>query len=288
LRPNSPVPFMRMAGVHVIAKDPAAAMQDLKKALALKPDLIDAQRALIKLHLDAGGVADAVTVARDVQKQRPKEPIGYILEGEIHVSRPAWSEAVAAYRNGLKQVASTDLAVRIDVALRADGRTADAEKFVAAWLRDHPKDARFRSYLAETAIGKRDFAGAAAQYKAVLEIEPRSAVAFNNLAYAAGQLKDPKALEYAEKADKLAPNNAAFLDTLGALLVENGDIKRGVQTLQRAAELAPSDAGIRLNLARALIKDGQKDAAKKELDGLAKLGDKFSGQAEVAKLMQGL
>ena len=48
--------------------------------------------------------------------------------------------------------------------------------------------------------------------------------------------------------------------------------------------LAPNAAGIRLNLARALIKAGQKDAARKELDTLAKLGDKFPGQAEVAKL----
>jgi predicted Zn-dependent protease len=58
--------------------------------------------------------------------------------------------------------------------------------------------------------------------------------------------------------------------------------------MQRASDLAPSAAGIRLNLARALLKDGQKAAAKKELEAIAKLGDRFSDQAEVTKLMQGL
>jgi len=41
-------------------------------------------------------------------------------------------------------------------------------------------------------------------------------------------------------------------------------------------------------VARALIKDGQKSAAKKELEGLAQLGDQFAGQAEVRQLMVGL
>jgi hypothetical protein len=39
-----------------------------------------------------------------------------------------------------------------------------------------------------------------------------------------------------------------------------------------------------LNSAKALISAGQKDAARKELAELAKLGDKFPAQAEVAQL----
>ena len=68
------------------------------------------------------------------------------------------------------------------------------------------------------------------------------------------------------------------------LLVEKGDTARGVELLQKALTIAPNDAGTRLHLAQALIKAGQKDAAKKELDTLAKLGDKFPEHAEVAKL----
>ncbi len=72
------------------------------------------------------------------------------------------------------------------------------------------------------------------------------------------------------------------------LLVEKGDHARGVQLLQKATSLAPQAASIRLNLARALIKTGQKDAARRELDELDKLGDKFSGQSEVAQLRKAL
>jgi cellulose synthase operon protein C len=57
---------------------------------------------------------------------------------------------------------------------------------------------------------------------------------------------------------------------------------------KKAVAAAPNAAAIRLNLARASIKAGQKEAAKKELDTLAKLGAKFPAQAQVAELRQGL
>ena len=51
---------------------------------------------------------------------------------------------------------------------------------------------------------------------------------------------------------------------------------RGVEILRSASSLA-----------RGLIKANQKDAARKELEVLAKLGDNFPEQAEVTKLMKG-
>jgi putative PEP-CTERM system TPR-repeat lipoprotein len=288
LRPDTPEPLMRIASAQMAGKDPDAAVQTLKKALALKPDLVDIQMALIRANLAAGHDKEAMVIARDVQKRRPKESVGYVFEGDIHAARRAWPEAAAAYRNGLNYAGSTDLATRLDAALRTGGSAAEADKFIAGWLRDHPKDRELHLYLAEMAIRKKDFPGAVSHYRTLLETRADDAMVLNNLAYASAQVKDPKALEYAEKAVKLAPNNPAVLDTYGMLLIDKGDTKRGVEYVRRASELAPAADGIRLNLARALIKDGQKAAAKKELDTLAQLGDKFSDQAEVGKLMQGL
>ena len=287
-RPGTPEPYIRMAGAQMAAKDADGAVQSLKKALALRPDMVNVQRAMIKVSLDAGREGDALAMAREVQKQRPKESSGYLLEGDIHSSKKSWPAAITAYRTGLKTVGTTDLAVRLDAALRASGNVAEADKGTAAWLKDHPNDRDYRMYLAESALGKKEWAVAASRYKEVLAVKADDPLALNNLAYVSGQLKDPKAIEYAEKAVKLAPNNPSILDTYGMLLVEKGDSKRGLEYMQRAAELAPAANGIRLNLARALIQDGQKPAAKKELEALAKLGDRFSEQAEVTKLMQEL
>jgi len=287
-RPGAPEPYIHMANAQMAAKDPDGAVQSLKKALTIRPDNVGIERAIVKVTLDAGRDAEALAMARNLQKSRPKESVGYMLEGDINMSKKNWPEAASAYRIGLKSVGTTDLAVRLNAALRAGGNVAEADKLIADWMRDHPKDRDVRAYLAELAVEKRDYRAAVAHYKGMLEIRGDDALALNNLAYFSGELKDPKALEYAEKARNLAPNNAAILDTYGVLLTDRGEVKRGIEMLQKAVSLAPASTGIRLNLARALIKDGQKAAAKKELEALAQLGDRFSGQAEVASLMKTL
>jgi Flp pilus assembly protein TadD len=178
--------------------------------------------------------------------------------------------------------------MKLHAALIAAGKGADADGVEAAWLKDHPKDSTFRLYLGQSAMERGDFPTAVRHYRVLVEAQPNSAALLNNLAWSAGQANDPKAIEYAEKAYKLAPDQATILDTLGVLLVEKGDTARGVELLQKATKLAPELVAIRLNLAKALIKAGQKDAAKKELEELSKLGDKYKDQASVEQLMKGL
>ena len=72
------------------------------------------------------------------------------------------------------------------------------------------------------------------------------------------------------------------------LLAEKGETSRAVELLRKALGIAPQAATIQLNLAKVLISAGQKDEARKELEALAKLGDKFPRQAEVSKLQKAL
>jgi putative PEP-CTERM system TPR-repeat lipoprotein len=289
LKPDLPLPYLRMAEVEVAAKNKDAALQSLHKALKVMPDSLEAQRGIIMLELDAGRLPEAVAVARAVQKQRPKEPVGYIFEGDAYAAKRSWTDAATAYRAGLAQIpAATELAVKLHVAMSAGGNAAEADRFAQTWLKDHPKDGRFRLYLAEADTARKDYAAAAKQYRILLDAQPDNAAVLNNMAWVAGQLKDPKAVDYAEKANKLAPKQPAVMDTLAVLLMEKGDKARGVALLKEAVELAPQASLIRFNYAKALIKAGQKKEARSELEQLAKLGDKFAAQAEVTDLLKGL
>jgi len=139
MQPSSPLPHLRMAEIHLATKNKDAAQQSLHKALDLKPDLVEAQRGLIMLYLDAGKLQDAISIAREVQKQRPKEAIGFILEGDVNAAKKSWPEAATAYRAGITKAATTELAVRLHSVLQSAGNTADADKFAATWLKDHPR-----------------------------------------------------------------------------------------------------------------------------------------------------
>jgi Flp pilus assembly protein TadD len=78
------------------------------------------------------------------------------------------------------------------------------------------------------------------------------------------------------------------MDTLAMLMADKGDTAGAIALLRKALEISPQAAPLRLNLARVLINAGRKDEARSELEALAKLGDKFSGQDEVTRLQKSL
>jgi putative PEP-CTERM system TPR-repeat lipoprotein len=288
LQPTSPLADLRTAEIQFASKNNEEAAKSLRKALTIKPGLLEAQRNLILVYLAAGKPNDALVIARDVAKQRPRETVGYAFEGDIQASQKRWPEAVAAYRSGMKQAPSTELAIRLHKTLLASQNANEADKTASDWIKAHPKDVAFRLYLGDVATARKDYPAAIQHYRTVVDQQPENALALNNLAWAAGQLKSPKAIEYAEKANKLAPNQPALMDTLAMLMADKGDTAGAITLLRKALEISPQAAALRLNLARVLISAGKKEEARSELDTLAKMGDKFPEQDEVMRLQKSL
>ena len=288
MQPLSPLPHMRLADVHLADKNKDAAAASLRKALEIKPDLQQAQRGSILLDMDGKNIAGALATARTMQQQLPGDAVGYVLEGDINASQKNWDAAASAYRGGLKRVNAPELAVKLHAVLSAAGKPADAERFAASWQKDNPKDAVFMLYLGDGAIARKDYAGAERLYQAVTQLQPNNAVAYNNLAWVTARQNKPGAVALAEKANTLAPNQPAFMDTLAVLLSDAGDYAKALDLQTKVMTLQPQNPVFRLNLAKIHLKGGKKDLAKKELDELVKLGDKFGGQKEVAELLKGV
>ncbi len=288
LQPQSPQPQLRLADIYLGQKNKDGVRQSLQKALEIKPDLLEAQQGLVALYVDDKKYPDAFTVIQKIQRQRPKEAVGYLMEGDVNAAQKNWDAAVAAYRAGLKIVDAPELAIRMHSALTVSNKPGDADKLAAGWSKDHPKDAIFLLYLGDQAIARNDLAGAEKYYLMVIKLQGNMALAYNNLAWVTGRLHKEGAIGYAENAIKLAPNQAAFMDTLAMLLLEKNDTAKALEWQQKALVLEPQNAMFKLGLAKIYVKDGKKDLARKELDDLAKLGNKFPGQPEVTNLLKAL
>ena len=286
--PHSPLPYLRMADAQARNQDPNAAMQSLRKALELQPDLLLAQRALAELALRSGKASDALAVAKTVQKQRPQLAAGYTMEGDVHAFGKAFGAAAQAYRNGMKQQPTAEQAIKLHTALTLDGKTAEADRAAADWIKTNPKDVAMSLYLGDRALAAKRQVEARAHYERVVALQPRHPVALNNLAWLLGQARQPQALEMAERAVAAAPNEPVFQDTLAMLLSDRNEHARALEIQQKVVAQRPAVPLFKLNLARIMIRAGDKAGARTLLNELADLGERFGQQAEVAELRKGL
>jgi putative PEP-CTERM system TPR-repeat lipoprotein len=281
--PNSALAQYRLATVQMAMLNQAAAIDSLKKAIALKPDYLDAQVALAAVQVRNNKPDEAIAIARQIQKQRAKQPVGYSLEGDLMMLQQKPADAVKPYEQALAANGGNDVLMKLHDALTKTGKTKEADARVAAWLKAHPDDNAVRLHLATLSMAS-DNKAAIEQFQAILKQDPNNVGALNNLALAYYKEKDPRALEYAEKAATVAPASPAVLDTLGFLLVEKGDAKRGLSYLEKAAAAAPNAVTIRYNLALAQAKVGDKEKARKSLEEVIAKGGN-SPKVEEAKAL---
>lgn len=283
LVPNSAPVQYRIATVQMAMMNQGAAVDSLKKAIALKPDYLDAQVALAAVQLRNNKPDEAIAIARQIQKQIPKQPVGYSLEGDLLMLQQKPADAVKPYEQALAANGGNDILLKLHEALTKSGNTKEANARVAAWLKAHPNDNAVRLHFATQSMAS-DNKAAIEQFQAILKQDPDNVGALNNLALAYYKEKDPRALEYAEKAATIAPTSPAVMDTLGFLLVEKGDAKRGLSYLEKAVAAAPNAVTIRYNLALAQAKTGDKEKARKSLEEVIAKGGN-SPKVEEAKAM---
>lgn len=288
LQPGSPLAHMRIAEIKVASKDNDAAIESLKRALAAKPDALLPLQRLFALELQAGRHADALKLARDVQKRQPAHSLGYVLEGDVQRAQKSDAMALAAYKTALGKVAPEIAAPRYHNLLASMGKKAEADQFVANWAKDHSQDMGFAVYLGDNALARKDYANAELAYRHVASMQPTHVAALNNIAWLMLKANKPGALPFAEKANELQPNQPALMDTLALALAAEKRIDQAMELQKKALALAPDSDTLRLTLARLYLQAGQKPQARELLETLAKLGDKFSEQAEVKSLVAGL
>lgn len=286
LIPNSPLPYMLMASTQLENKDAQAAMRSLEKALEINPEFLPAQKSLVEVAAAGRLQEKALNVSRSVQKQRPKLPIGFVMEGDVRAVFKDWDGAAAAYRAALKVASASDVAVKLYSVLIEGGKRADADKWASEWTKQFPKDIALERYLGDKAISANELAVAEKHYQRVLAVQPNDAQTLNNLAWIGGKSGRGDAIAMAEKAVALAPDQPAFMDTLAMLYSSAGSHQKALELQKKVVELRPDIPVFKLNLAQMLIKSGDKSAARTVLEQLRGMGDKFSGQGEVQRLLK--
>ena len=191
---------------------------------------------------------------------------------------------MSAFSAAASRQPSALLVTRQYAALRGAGKASEGTAIANKWMKEHPTDPVVPLMLAEESQSRKDLPAAIAGYEKVIALDAGNVAALNNLAWMLTEKKDAKGLEYAERAQQLAPFNPSILDTYGWALMRNGDAKRGAEMLRMASRLAPGQPEIRLHLAQALVATGDKAGAREAIGELTQLDKASPIRIEAEKL----
>ena len=288
LTPQAVQPQLLLADAYWAKGEPAGASQSLKRALEISPNLLEAQLRQITLALAQKNYAEALGVARQIQKARSRDGVGFGLEANVLMEQKKWDEAAVALRSSLQRAKSSEAAIKLHGVLLVSGKSSEADKLEASWRAEWPQDTAFLFHLGDVAMSRREWGRAEERYRELIAIAPGHALAHNNIAWVLMQQQKPGALVMAQRANELLPGNVRLMDTLAAALADAGQTTKAMELQRKVVQADPGFLGARLTLARIAIKAGDKALARAELEKLAYIGDKFPSHADVAELMRTL
>lgn len=284
--PKSALAQVHLAVVHAAMKNDTEAAADLRHAVELQPDFAPARIAQVELAMRTGKTDEAIGIARQVQKMNDKNPLGFMLEGDMQMFLKKPALAQPAYEKAYALTKNPTIMVKLAEAMKQSGKAPAALALAVQWNKEHPGDDIGMMYYAEQLIAAKQFGPAVPLLEGVVKHQPANALALNNLAYSYQQLKDPRALATAQLALKASNNNPAVMDTVGWMMVDQGDTKGALPLLKKAAELAPNILDIRYHYAVALNKSGDKAGARKELNDVLAQNKPFEGIDDARALLK--
>jgi predicted Zn-dependent protease len=233
----------------------------LSVAVSRFPWLLDARLALADIRLNQNSPEHALNVLAVVQDST--DPRVAALYARATLMRHKPDEAKKYIQRLLDEGGGEELrTLDKDVALKS----------VADYMAQHPGNKTVKKQQALLLLGFGDVPAAKAAYEQLVREDPADAVALNNLAWLVVRNDTGRALGLAQRAVKITPDSADFLDTLGSMQMNRSDNKAAAATLQKAHDLQPDNADISYHLALALRASGDPGRSQALLQELVKRG----------------
>jgi putative PEP-CTERM system TPR-repeat lipoprotein len=268
--PKSPTYRANLGRAEMLLGHDQAARKDLQQVVNEAPDYVPGVGLLSVLEMRTGHKDKALALARklgNASGDKKTRAVSYRLQGDLLMAAGDPKKAIQPYAQAFKATPSHLLVAKLLDARAAAGMDS-ADQVAVDWLQTHPKDASLRLMLGQYYLGQKDYAKSTEQFERLAKKYPKNAAILNNLAWLYDQQGNSKALDYAHKAHKLAPEAGQVSDTYGWLLVERGKSQQGIELLEQAAKQSPNNGDIRYHLAEAYVKAGQRQKARKTLKKL--------------------
>lgn len=266
MRPDLTAARILLAEIEAGQKQPDAALTTLAGVSADDPltPLVQLRKATL---LDESGKPDAAdTLLQQLAREHPDRPEPWAQQGDILRRKNQFADAAKAYSEAIARVGT-------------------------------PSRSNWPLFYARGIAYERagDWSKAEPDLQYALKLAPDQPSVLNYLAYSwadRGEHVD-EARSMLERAIAARPNEGAFIDSLGWVLLRQGDSAGAIRQLERAVELQPEDPVINGHLGDALAAAGRTREAEfqwrralnlnPEPDDAKKLNDKLAALPAVVR-----
>ena len=285
--PGDAGPRILLARTQALQNRIDDARKTYQQALTLtgQQDVIPVYVDLVALEARNNNMPGAMALLGKMRTLYPKLNIADQVLGDLRLNAGDAAGAVAAYQAARKVKFDQSTAMRLSAAYIRLKQPQSALDTLGAFSKANPRDRLAQAGIADINIQLGRHKEAIAIYEKLRREGARtdSSIA-NNLAWSYHQLGDKRVVPTAMEALRLAPRNAAIIDTTGIVLVETKtDVKKGLVLLQSAARLSPRDPNIRYHLAVAFRANDKDADALRELN-LALKAPRFENRAKAVQL----
>lgn len=283
--PKLPVAHFLLARAYAQRGDTVAAMNTLEKVLELEPKSLPARLALVQAMALSGKTEAAGKQLLEIAREHPNDPEVMSGQGWLAMQQRKFGDAVTAYRKVAEMRPSSQAEVDLAQAYWLSGQKDSALRTLEDWIDRNSADTQvgylLSLYYREMGKGPEILA----QLEQILKHDPNFPQALGDLAWEL-RIKDPsRALELSERAVQIVPKSPLLLDTLGMVLLENGQNDRAVTILRSAQTLDSGNSLLQYHLAVALSHNGRREESITELESLLARKRDFPERREAEKLL---
>lgn len=285
-----------VAGLHfILGRSYAAngelnkANEQLQQAMELDPEHYAARVLRIHLLRLENKGAQASQLLAELGPEYADRPEVLIEKGWLAMYQGKFPEAESAFERAYELAPSNELIVQLGIARWNSDKPDAALAGYKSWLKNNPGDSKILIHLANTYLQLGRDEKALASFKELYSLNPDNPVVLNNLAWLLRRSDSDQALEYAQRSNRLTPDWAPGLDTLGSIHLERGEYELAQRSFEQALKQAPGNADIRYHMARVAVGEGESEEAANILKAvLADPESEFPSRAEAEALLASL
>lgn len=251
----------------------ARALESLEVSRKLNPGYLPTRISIIRISAEAGNLDKAQAEMAKLQSEMTEERADvWYTQGWLNAKLGKYPEAEQALEKSLSLQPTPDTAMLLFATLNSMGKSDAAIASLEGWVEKFPQHIGLMAILGQAYLARNDSEKAGDIYKRILTLDTKSVLALNNLAWLLRQSDPQQALQYAERASAIAPEDPYVMATHATLLVANGKAAEGEQMLRKAVTLHPDNMQTKVDLGRLLIEIGKPGAAKPYLEAVIDSG----------------